>query len=178
MLLNGQEIWNKIEEGALKYADPSKVNSSSIDLALGFDFKTLKGGETIDLTKKEKPSYIDLDLNRDGKIEFKPGMFLLASTREEFNLPNNLTTECKLRSSVARIGIDHFLATWADAGFHGSNLTLEFMNHSTNTYLISPEMYMVQLIFHQHNPVDKEYGYDIKGGYNNNLGTIVSKGVT
>lgn len=177
MIANGDEIESILKKEYLINADFDKINAGSIDLHVNEDFWTLKGGETIDLSKKEKPSITKVEKDGEGLIEFKPGMCLLASTKEEFNLPSHFCSDIRLRSSIARCFINHMFASWADAGFHGSNLTLEFVNHSTNTYLIKEELSMVQLIFYHMQPVSNTYNYKTKGRYNKEKGTIGSKSI-
>lgn len=178
MILNGQEIEKFVDEGHLLNSDKTLINSGSIDLRINSDIKILNEYNTVDLSEGEKPSYREYDMvQNDGKFLFKPGQKILCSTIEEFNLPDNVCTDIRLRSSVARCFIDHLFASWADAGFNGANLTLEFVNHSSNIYILKPGMRLVQLIMYRTNPVDDKYNYRHKGRYNQQKGTIGSKGI-
>lgn len=178
MILNGQEIEDFVEQGHLLNADKSLINSGSIDLRISSDIKILNEYNTVDLSEGETPTYREYDMiENNGKFMFKPGQKILCSTVEEFNLPNNVCTDIRLRSSVARCFIDHLFASWADAGFHGANLTLEFINHSNNIYILKPGMRLVQLIIYSMSPVEDKFYYRFKGRYNKKLGTIGSKGL-
>jgi dCTP deaminase len=176
-IANGDQIEYFIDKGFIKGAKKENINAGSLDLTLNSDILTLKGNEIINLSKKEKPELLLLKRHSDGYFWITPGMFFLASTKEEFNLPDFICTSVYLRSSIARVGIDHLMAGWADAGFTGSNLTLEFINNTTNTYLIKEDNCYVQIVFHLMNSVSDRYNYKTKGRYNNKKGTVISKSI-
>ncbi|QDP65310.1 MAG: putative deoxyuridine 5'-triphosphate nucleotidohydrolase [Prokaryotic dsDNA virus sp.] len=80
------------------------------------------------------------------QISLEPGEFRLASTIEQFNMPNNV------------LGIVHDKSTWARFGLAVQNtviepgwkgfLTLELTNHSDREIIIQREMPIAQIIFH------------------------------
>lgn len=87
---------------------------------------------------------------------------------EVFNLPEDISAEYKLKSSMARIGLEHMNAGWCDAGWHGSVLTLEFKNMlQYHAILIRPGDAIGQMIFFYHEPVPKSASYATRGRYNN-----------
>lgn len=90
----------------------------------------------------------DLYKMRDEGYILSPGEVALACTKEIFNLPNNLSCEFKLKSSIARVFINNMLATWCDPCWSNSVLTLELKNDIRyHSILIKPNMKIGQMIF-------------------------------
>ena len=179
-LLAGPELIQLINDGVID-ALPENINASSIDVRLGKHIKVecTRGvgyGREVDLAAKEDLSWDDIELGEHGYV-VRPGQFLLAHTVETFNLPDNISAEFKLRSSVARVGLEHMLAGWADAGFHGAQLTLEFKNVTqAHGLIIRPGMRIGQMVFYRHTPAG-ENSYLVKGRYNSQRGATSSRGV-
>jgi dCTP deaminase len=121
---------------------------------------------------------IEVDLVEAGGYDLKPGEFVLASTREVFNLPDDLACEFKLKSSLARAGLQHAVAGWADPGFHNSVLTLELSNSLRAHWLrLTPGQPIGQLVFFRGEPVPADRSYAARGQYCNDRQTTASKGV-
>jgi len=179
MLLSYTELMELVEQGAIT-ADPSLVNGASIDVRLGDTVmveKVSHGMRIIDLSQKEELSMI-LTVIPDNGLVLKPNQFILASTVEEFNLPNNIACEFKLKSSLARAGINNMLATWCDPSWHNSKLTLELKNDCEyHSLLLKAGMKIGQMIFYRVKPVPQEHSYAVKGRYNHTTEVTGSKGV-
>ena len=77
---------------------------------------------------KAGPHLEPVDLLDCHYYDLAPGQFCLAATAETFYLPDNIAAEFKLKSSLARAGLNHALAGFADPGWTGSVLTLELTN--------------------------------------------------
>jgi dCTP deaminase len=96
-----------------------------------------------------------------------PDEFILAQSREIFNLPDHISAEYKLKSSMARIGLDHLNAGWCDAGWNGSVLTLELKNLTRyHEILIQEGDAIGQMILFSHTPVPPSRSYAVRGRYN------------
>ena len=168
-ILSGPEIRQLLEDGELmKGWDLDHINASSLDVRLGEDFLLEKVVDPdfnfISLDKGCKTPHM---VEYKGGVRLRPGKFCLAHTMEEFNLPDNISAEFRLKSSVARKGLDHALAVWIDAGFHGSVLTLELRNNLTHhTTVLEAGDKIGQIVFHRHED-SGEYSYRKKGSYNN-----------
>lgn len=107
-----------------------------------------------------------------------PGEVCLAHTVEIFNLPSHLTAEYRLKSSMARVFLEHLHAGWCDPGWHGSQLTLEFVNTTQfHPLLLTAGMKCGQVCFYDHEPVPEEYSYSKRGQYNHQRGATASKGM-
>ena len=117
-------------------------------------------------------------INCDDGYVLEPSEFILASSRETFNLPGHIACEYKLKSSLARCGLQHMLAGWCDPGWNGSKLTLELKNVTRYHYLVLREgMKIGQMVFFECAPVPVEHDYAAKGQYNGQTTVTGSKGL-
>lgn len=175
MLLAYPELVDLVNDGVIEGVQPGAINAASIDVRLGNRFKyegiphPLK--DRIDLAARQPMTLFDIELDEDEFVTLNPGNFCLAHTIETFNLPNNISAQFLLKSSVARNGLEHAAATWCDAGWHGSVLTLELRNVTQHHRLmLRPGMYVGQMKFYKHTEVPAEQSYAARGRYNNDSG--------
>lgn len=178
MLLAYTKLLTLIDENVIS-GEAERVNASSIDITLGDIVYTeyFSPSNIVDLAAKETPIMERVDIS-DGSIILPPGAFLLAQTKEQFNLPDNISAEYKLNSSLARAGLDHLNAGWCDAGWNGSVLTLEFHNTLQHQSLrLRPGMKCGQVVFFGHDSVPDFASYAVKGQYNGDRETQPSKGL-
>ena len=106
------------------------VQPCSIDLHLGRTLKTIQGRE---FYLKEKVHKI-----------LEPGEFILGSTLEHVEIPNDLVAVVDGKSSLGRLGITaHVTAGYIDAGFKG-NITLEIANLSDEPFRLERNMPIAQ----------------------------------
>ena len=176
-LLSHNELLLLIDDGVITHAKPEHVNSASIDIQLGnkilierTDPHLYQKGDLkrVTLRNKDHLHMIEWDLVREGPYILFPGEFILAHSIEIFNLPNNISAEYKLKSSMARIGLDHLNAGWCDAGWHGSVLTLELKNCCRNHEIVLQAGDLIgQVIFFSHEEVPGDKSYATRGRYNN-----------
>jgi len=169
MLLSHDELLELIESGVID-ALPSNVNASSIDVRLGpIVKKETYFGNCVNLRLKESIGFDTLDISQRG-LKLAPRDFVLASTIETFNLPDNISAQFILRSSMARNGLEHLQAGWADAGFNGAHLTLELVNITQrHTLILEHGMRIGQMVFFKHAPSGLG-SYALKGSYNGQQG--------
>lgn len=105
----------------------------------------------------------------------RPGEFGLAHTQERLALPDWISAQFVMRSSLVRLGLDHLQAGFADAGFHGQ-LTLELKNLTQHhDIVIRPGMRVGQLVFHRHAPAGAR-SYQRRGRYTGQSGVQRSQG--
>ena len=168
----------KIIDDDIINSDPKYVNATSIDVTLGNVIYVEENvANIIDLQKKETPIMRRVELDESGYL-LAPNEFILAGTVEKFNLPDYISAEYKLNSSLARAGVDHLNAGWCDAGWHNSVLTLEFKNCLRYQHnRIRPRMKCGQMIFFEHEMVPPEASYATKGQYNGDSEAHQSKGL-
>lgn len=169
-LLSYSELCTLVSSGVIENSDYDLVNSASIDIRLGNKLlveSKVNILHSVELDKKGKLVTYEYDLARDGPFHLYPGEFILAQSLEVFNLPNNISAEYKLKSSMARIGLEHLNAGWCDAGWNGSVLTLELKNMTRNHEIILRAGDKIgQVVFFKHTEVPEEKSYAKRGSYN------------
>lgn len=172
MLISHDELVGIAASGVISPVDKLSVNAASIDIHIGEKLLLEDEPEryidaVVDYRSRKPLSMFEYTMDADGYV-IEPGEFLLAHSVETFNLPNDISAEYKLKSSMARIGLDHALAGWCDAGWHGSVLTLELRNSSRfHPIRIRPGDPIGQMIFFRHVPVPSDASYASRGRYNN-----------
>lgn len=180
MILNGYQIDEEILKNKLVVnASVDCLNAASLDIRLGRYIMVESPGSTRRVylgSRQPLTMYkVDLDNFKDG-YALQPGQFILASSEEVFNLPNHISAEYKLKSSMARVGLEHLNAGWCDAGWHGSVLTLELKNMtSVHQIVIRRGDKIGQMVFFKHDPVGLSLSYAVKGSYNNDKEVQVAK---
>ena len=175
-LLGSKELHEVIDSGFLD-AEHKFVNAASIDIRIGDTILVEEHADGIvDIDAKENLKWKEIKIPDEG-IVIIPGQFFLAHSVEEFNLPDNISGQFILRSSMARCGLNHLMAGWADAGFNKSKLTFEFHNVTKHHSLrVRKGMRVGQMIFSQHSPAGDD-SYAIKGRYNSSSSVVASQGV-
>jgi dCTP deaminase len=128
MILSDGTIQSLLDEGTL-IVDPlceHSIQPASIDLRLGNHYLTVEDRHmdmgVISLSEEIKYR----ELKGDTMI-IPPHSFLLATTMEYMEIPDNMTAFVEGRSSVGRIGLFIQNAGWVDPGFKGQ-ITLELYN--------------------------------------------------
>ena len=185
-MLSAPRLHKLIEEGVID-ALHENANSASIDVRIGNkilmerpNYREL-GGQVVlgiheipvDISAKESPVFTEVEIPEEGLI-IEPGQAFLAATMETFNLPNTISARFDLRSSVGRCFLEHMQAGFADAGWHGAQLTMEFKNmNQFHRLLIKPGMRVGQMIFFEHEDAGED-SYAIKGNYNGQQGPTVA----
>lgn len=181
-LLSYRAICKLLDEGVLQGAKHEHINAASIDLVLGSTIMVERTPLTdevaeIDMLNKEAKHLTTIEMGPEGYL-VPPGGVLLAHTVEIFHLPNWLSAEYKLKSTQARNFFNHLNAGWADAGWHGSVLTLEFVNHLTHwSTRVKPGMKCGQMVFFEHEEVPADKSYAAKGQYNGDKTVTAGKGL-
>lgn len=111
----------------------NRVQPASVDLQLGHVVKTIDG-ETFYLN--ERSMYV-----------LQPGEFILGSTVEYVNIPEDLVARVEGRSSIGRLGVMvHVTAGYIDPGFRG-NITLELFNCSDKPFQLNYGDCLCQIVF-------------------------------
>lgn len=177
-ILSYIELCDLIDKGVLENAIHDNVNSASIDLVLGHNIMVEKQEEGIINMLDKNAGHLESITMTDKGYVVPPGGCVLAQTVEIFHLPNNISAEYKLKSTMARNFYGHLLAGWADAGWNGSVLTLEFVNHlQHHSIRIMPGMKCGQMIFFKHEEVPADRSYAARGQYNGDKTVTAGKGL-
>ena len=164
-ILSDKHIVEKIKNGEIVVNPLSSIDvqPSSIDLHLSEELKTINGESIMIL--------------EDEPYDLKPGEFILGSTSEWVEIPNNIVAIVEGRSSVGRLGITaHITAGYIDPGFKG-NITLEIANVSNQKFQLKKEMSICQIVFHElSSECENPYGSKkLNSKYQNSKGTINSR---
>lgn len=160
MILSDKTIFRMLEEKALVIEPLTKeqVQPASVDIRLGNTFSIVDDSPTgmISLSSEIKYKTITAD-----KYIILPGQFVLATTMEFFELPDDLTAFVEGRSSLGRMGLFIQNAGWVDPGFKGE-ITLELFNANRCAIELQAGRRVGQLVFakldeHALNPYDGKY---------------------
>lgn len=187
-VLSDRSIRRQITAGNLVISpfNNDLVQPASYDVTLGVQFLELDKpeGET-----KSPQRIIDPFINNEYYFKkmkisnycpfiiLRPGQFVLASTMEYFEIPNNLIARVEGKSSLGRLGlVVHQTAGFVDPGFKG-NITLEIVNSLPYMIKLYPGMLIAQIAFeYLDNPADQPYGSkEKKSKYQNDSGPQISR---
>lgn len=170
MILSDQTIKQFLQEGKLKI-DPIEENSvqpASVDCTLGSHFLVIDENNMGLLTMQEEIKYRTIDAQ---SITLPPHSFLLATTREEVELPHDLTAFVEGRSSIGRMGLFIQNAGWVDPGFKG-RITLELYNANSLPIKLEAGRRICQLVFCR---MSSAAGQPYKGKYQGQKTTVGSR---
>lgn len=170
VVLPDWRIKSLCEGGMITPFDPTLINPASLDVTLGNNLyvETERGG----LLPKDIS-----ECTRDKPYLLMPNEFVLAETVEVFNIPDFISAQFVLKSSLARAGLEHLLAGYIDPGFHDSVLTLEFKNAKQfSPFPLWPGMRCGQIVFTEMTDVPQA-SYKYTGRYNHDAKVSRSKGI-
>ena len=126
MILSDKTIRTLLAGGQLDISplEDIQIQPASVDIRLGDSFRLMEADGQIQM---DAPiAYREVKTER---FVLQPGQFVLATTREYFRLPDNMTAFVEGRSSIGRLGLFIQNAGWVDPGFEGE-ITLELFNAS------------------------------------------------
>ena len=145
MILSDKTISKMLDEKSLIITPLTneQIQPASVDIRLGNTFSVVDDIPTgiITLDKQIKYKSITTDT-----YLILPGQFVLATTMEYFELPNNITAFVEGRSSLGRMGLFIQNAGWVDPGFKGE-ITLELFNANRCAIELKTGRRIGQLVF-------------------------------
>ncbi len=145
MILSDKTITRMLAERSLviEPVTAEQIQPASVDIRLGRTYSivddTPSGILTLDNEIKYKTISADTYL-------IMPGQFVLATTMEYFELPDDLTAFVEGRSSLGRMGLFIQNAGWVDPGFQGE-ITLELFNANRCAIELTAGRRIGQLVF-------------------------------
>ncbi|WP_084038720.1 dCTP deaminase [Demequina sp. NBRC 110053] len=151
MLLSDRDIRAEIEDGrvTLDPYEPDMIQPSSIDVRLDKYFRVFDNHKyaAIDPSAEQPELTRLVEVKEDGPFVLHPGEFVLGSTYESVELPDDIAARLEGKSSLGRLGLlTHSTAGFIDPGFEG-NVTLELSNMATLPINLWPGMKIGQLCF-------------------------------
>ncbi len=163
MVLSDRDIRAEIAAGRIVVEPfiPEAVQPSSIDLHLDRRFRVFRNSRYpfIDV-RADQPELTELvEISGDDPFILHPGEFVLGSTYERVELPNDLVARLEGKSSLGRLGLlIHSTAGYVDPGWEG-NLTLELSNVANLPITLYDGMKIGQISFQRlSSPAEVGYG--------------------
>jgi dCTP deaminase len=140
---------------------PDAIQPSSVDLHLDRRFRVFRNSRYpyIDV-RADQPELTELvEIGGDDPFILHPGEFVLGSTLERVELPNDLVARLEGKSSLGRLGLlIHSTAGYVDPGWEG-NLTLELSNVANLPITLYDGMKIGQISFQRlSSPAEVGYG--------------------
>lgn len=147
MILSDKTINRILKSGKLIITPITneQIQPASVDIRIGTTFSIVEDSPSGVITMDEPISYKTLETD---SYTLLPGQFVLATTLEYFELPNNITAFVEGRSSLGRMGLFIQNAGWVDPGFKGE-ITLELFNANRCAIEIKSGRRIGQLVFAQ-----------------------------
>jgi dCTP deaminase len=143
--------------------DESNVEPASVDLRLGNDTKHVESSDKFPIVRTRTDTDESLVYHDIGPERFTidSGDFVLATTKERVELPDDIVGEVLGRSSLGRLGISvHQTAGYIDPGFEGE-ITLELSNHGPAPVELHQGQRICQIVFNElSSPAKNPYGHD------------------
>lgn len=165
------ELKELVKDKVIENCPDELINACSIDVTLGTEILVERpslAGRILSLRDREALATTRIIMETEYGYTLRPGEFILTHSAQVFHIPNNVACEYKLKSSMARIGLQHLLAGWCDPGWNGSCLTLELHNVTRHhSIVIRPNDRIGQMIFFSVKAVPPSASYEGKGRYNN-----------
>lgn len=170
MILSDKKILKMLEEGTLgiTLVTEEQIQPASVDIRLGDTFSIVDDSASNIITLDSEIKYKTI---KTDTYLLLPGQFVLATTKEYFSLPNNLTAFVEGRSSLGRMGLFIQNAGWVDPGFEGE-ITLELYNANRCAIELKAGRRVGQLVFAE---MDQEALHPYGGKYQGQKGATGSK---
>ena len=170
MILSDKTLFEMLEKRELvvEPIEKNQVQPASIDIRLGNTFSIVEDTSTgiIGLESKIKYKTITSD-----SYVLMPNQFVLATTMEYFELPDDLTAFVEGRSSLGRMGLFIQNAGWVDPGFKGE-ITLELYNANRCAIELKVGRRVGHLVFAK---MDQTAIHPYRGKYQGQRGATGSK---
>ena len=170
MILSDKTIFRMMDEHKLVIYPlaPEQVQPASVDIRLGDTFSVVEDSASGIITLDNQISYKTIQTDT---YLLLPGQFVLATTMEYFELPDDLTAFVEGRSSLGRMGLFVQNAGWVDPGFHGE-ITLELYNANRCAIELKAGRRVGQLVFAK---LDDTALHPYRGKYQGQTGATGSK---
>ena len=145
MILSDKTILKMLQDKTLRIEPLSEeqIQPASVDIRLGNTFSIVDDTPSGVITLEHEIKYKTITTDT---FLIMPGQFVLATTMEYIELPDNLTAFVEGRSSLGRMGLFIQNAGWVDPGFKGE-ITLELYNANKCAIELKAGRRVGQLVF-------------------------------
>jgi dCTP deaminase len=185
MILSDRDIRRRLEKGDLKVKpldDPElQIQPASIDMRLGNEFLEFERSNIPCIhpeSEEETDEYTRRRVVENGEdYVLHPGDFVLGTTYETVEIPDDLVARVEGRSSLGRLAVVvHATAGFVDPGYRGQ-ITLELSNLGTAPVALRPEeMRISQLVLTElSSPAEEPYGKERGSKYQDQDGPTASR---
>lgn len=185
MILSDRDIRRRLEEGGLvvePLGDPElQIQPASIDLRLGNEFLEFERSNIPCIhpeSEEETEEYTRRRVVESGdEYVLHPGDFVLGTTYETVEIPDDLVARVEGRSSLGRLAVVvHATAGFVDPGYRGQ-ITLELSNLGTAPVALRPEeMRISQIVLTElSSPAETPYGDERGSKYQDQDGPTASR---
>jgi dCTP deaminase len=168
VVLSDRTIRRLLQEGriAIEPYDPTLLQPSSVDVRVDRFFRVFHNARYpfIDVKEPQEELTELVEIADDQPFILHPGEFVLGSTLERVQLPDDLVARLEGKSSLGRLGLlIHSTAGFVDPGWDG-HVTLELSNVANLPITIYYGMKIGQLSFVQlTEPAERPYGSEELG---------------
>ena len=147
MILSDKTLIKMLNDHSLVVTDlePEQIQPASIDIRIGNTFCIVEDSPSGIINLEDEIQYKQITAE---KYTLLPGQFVLATTMEYVELPDDLTAFVEGRSSLGRMGLFIQNAGWVDPGFKGE-ITLELFNANRCAIELCAGRRIGQLVFAQ-----------------------------
>jgi dCTP deaminase len=185
MILSDRDIRRRLKKGDLKVEpldDPElQIQPASIDMRLGNEFLEFERSNIPCIhpeSEEETDEYTRRRVVENGDdYVLHPGDFVLGTTYETVEIPDDLVARVEGRSSLGRLAVVvHATAGFVDPGYRGQ-ITLELSNLGTAPVALRPEeMRISQLVLTElSSPAEEPYGKERGSKYQDQDGPTASR---
>ena len=170
MILSDKTLIKMLNDHSLVVTDldPEQIQPASIDIRIGNTFCIVEDSPSGIINLEDEIQYKQITAE---KYTLLPGQFVLATTMEYVELPDDLTAFVEGRSSLGRMGLFIQNAGWVDPGFKGE-ITLELFNANRCAIELCAGRRIGQLVFAQ---LDEKALNPYRGKYQGQRGATGSK---
>lgn len=182
MVLSDRDIKKKLRDKSILFEPlphDDQISSFSIDLHLFNEFFVFEYSKMPFLDPMDKTTEMPvrkITVQQGERFILQPGAFVIGSTLEHMELPDDLVGRLEGRSSLGRLGIViHSTAPHFDPGFRGQ-LTLELGNIGSMPVALYPNMRICAISFEQlSSPAEVPYHKKKNAKYINQKGPTISR---
>lgn len=163
MVLSDRSIKEELAKGRIVIdpLDPQDIQPASVDVHLDHKLLVFRNTRSpyIDVRKKIDDLTEMVEIKGEEAFALHPGEFVLASTSEHIEIPDDLVARLEGKSSLGRMGlVIHSTAGYVDPGWQG-HLTLELSNIARLPITLYQGMKIGQLSFIRlSTPAERLYG--------------------
>lgn len=145
MIISDKTILSMLKNKTLRIEPLTneQIQPASVDIRLGDTFSIVDDTPSSVITLENEIKYKTITTD---SFLIMPGQFVLATTMEYFELPDDLTAFVEGRSSLGRMGLFIQNAGWVDPGFKGE-ITLELFNANKCAIELKAGRRVGQLVF-------------------------------